>query len=61
MALIIDPEEWDLVIDKMVRYHDNVQLEVAQLIAEIKKEMNREGSSLVPIAEQKSVFGKVGI
>lgn len=57
-SLPIDPEEWDLVIDKMVRYHDNLQLEVAELIATIKKEMNGTGSALVPSAEEKSVFGK---
>jgi len=55
---LLDPEEWDLVIDKMVRLHDNLQTEIVQLVAEIKKEMNKEGSSLVPSAETKSTFGK---
>ena len=55
----LDPEEWDLIIDKMVRLHDNVQTEIVLLIAEIKKEMNGTGSSLVPTAEDKSNFGKV--
>lgn len=57
-AMPIDPEEWDLVIDKLVRYHDNIQLEIVQLAAEVKKEMNKEGSKLVPIAEEKAKFGK---
>ena len=58
-ALPIDPEEWDLVIDKLVRFHDNIQLEIKELIAKIKQEMNGVGSSLVPSAEDKSNFGKV--
>lgn len=57
-AMPIDPEEWDLVIDKLVRYHDNIQLEIVQLAVEVKKEMNKEGSKLVPIAEGKAKFGK---
>jgi len=57
-ALPIDPEEWDLVIDKLVRFHDNIQLEIKELIAKIKQEMNGVGSSLVPSAEEKSNFGK---
>ena len=58
-ALPIDPEEWDLVIDKLVRLHDNIQLEIVELVAKIKQEMNGTGSSMVPLAEDKSVFGKV--
>jgi len=57
-ALPIDPEEWDLVIDKLVRFHDNIQLEIAELIRKIKLEMNGVGSTMVPIAEDKSNFGK---
>lgn len=58
-ALPIDPEEWDLIIDKLVRHHDNIQLEVVELMATIKREMNGSGGSMVPIAEEKSIFGKV--
>jgi len=57
-ALPIDPEEWDLVIDKLVRFHDNVQLEIKELVTKIKQEMNGVGSSMVPIAEEKSNYGK---
>jgi len=57
-ALPIDPEEWDLVIDKLVRLHDNIQLEIVELVAKIKQEMNGTGSSMVPLAEDKSNFGK---
>jgi len=58
-ALPIDPEEWDLVIDKLVRFHDNIQLEIVELVAKIKSEMNGTGSALVPIAEQKADYGKL--
>lgn len=57
-ALPIDPEEWDLVIDKLVRFHDNVQLEIKELITKIKQEMNGLGSSMVPLAEEKAEYGK---
>ena len=58
-ALPIDPEEWDLVIDKLVRFHDNIQLEIKELINKIKAEMNGLGSSMVPLAETKAEYGKV--
>ena len=58
-ALPIDPEEWDLIIDKLVRFHDNIQLEIKELINKIKQEMNGLGSTMVPIAEQKAEYGKV--
>merc|ERR1712136_425909 len=57
-ALPIDPEEWDLVIDKLVRFHDNIQLEIKELINKIKQEMNGLGSSMVPLAETKAEYGK---
>jgi len=57
-ALPIDPEEWDLVIDKLVRFHDNIQLEIKELVNKIKAEMNGLGSSMVPLAEEKSIYGK---
>jgi len=57
-ALPIDPEEWDLIIDKLVRFHDNIQLEIKELINKIKQEMNGLGSSMVPLAEDKSNYGK---
>merc|ERR1711962_1604599 len=57
-ALPIDPEEWDLIIDKLVRFHDNIQLEIKELINKIKQEMNGLGSTMVPIAEQKAEYAK---
>jgi len=58
-ALPIDPEEWDLVIDKLVRFHDNIQLEIVELVSKIKSEMNGTGGALVPIAEEKADYGKL--
>ena len=57
------PEEfiacWDNTIDKMVRFHDNVSIELQQLIITIKNTVDGEGNKLVPIAEEKAAFGKV--
>merc|ERR1712076_293130 len=41
-----------------VRLHDNIQLEIVELVAKIKQEMNGTGSSMVPLAEEKSIYGK---
>lgn len=54
-APTLDIEEWDLVIDKLARHHDNIQTEIAQLIDTIRKEMKSE---LVPVAEEKAAYGK---
>ena len=59
----LGPEEfislWDLTIDKMVRYHDNISMELAELVKTIQATMNADGNALVPIAEEKAAFGKV--
>jgi len=52
----LDLEEWDQVLGKMHRLHDNTQNEVGQIIQTIRKEMKEE---LVPLAEEKANFGKV--
>lgn len=58
----LGPEEfislWDLTIDKMVRYHDNISMELAELVKTIQATMNADGNALVPIAEEKAAFGK---
>lgn len=58
----MDPEAfialWDLTIDKMVRFHDNISTEVQQLIITIQKNRDGEGNKLVPTAEEKAAFGK---
>ena len=59
----MDPEAfitlWDLTIDKMVRFHDNISTEVQQLIITIQKTRDGEGNKMVPMAEEKAAFGKV--
>jgi len=58
----MNPEEfiavWDATIDKMVRYHDNISIEISQMITTIKKTMNEEGNKLVPLAEERATYGK---
>lgn len=58
----LGPEEfialWDGTIDKMVRFHDNVSIELQQLIITIKNTMDGDGTKLVPLAEEKAAFGK---
>merc|ERR1711997_1181902 len=58
----MDPEAfitlWDLTIDKMVRFHDNISTEVQQLIITIQKTRDGEGNKMVPMAEEKAAFGK---
>lgn len=59
----LGPEEfialWDLTIDKMVRYHDNISIEIAELIKTIRQDMNTPaGQALVPIAEERATYGK---
>ena len=57
------PEEfialWDLTIDKMVRFHDNISMEIAEMIKTIQKTMNTDGNALVPACEARAAFGKV--
>ena len=61
----MDPEAfitlWDLTIDKMVRFHDNISTEVQQLIITIQKTRDGEGNKMVPMAEEKAAFGKVSL
>jgi len=52
----LDLDEWDQVLGKMHRLHDNIQKEVATIIQTIRKDMKQE---LVPLAEEKANYGKV--
>lgn len=52
----LDLDEWDQVLGKMHRLHDNTQKEVASIIQTIRKDMKQE---LVPLAEEKANYGKV--
>jgi len=53
---VLDLEEWDLVLAKMHRYHNNIQQEVGIIVQTIRKEMKSE---LVPLAEEKANHGKI--
>ena len=48
--------EWEAVLAKMLRYHDNISKEIGTLVIEIKAGMKSE---LVPVAEDKANYGKV--
>merc|ERR1711988_334911 len=47
--IMLDLEEWSLVLNKMLRFHYNIS-------KEIRTEMKPE---LIPMAEDKSNFGKI--
>merc|ERR1712076_188959 len=49
-------EEWALVLSKMLRFHFNISEEIKAIVQTIRVEMKPE---LIPIAEEKSNFGKV--
>jgi len=53
---VLDLEEWDLVLAKMLRYHANIQQECGIIVKTIRAEMKSE---LVPLAEEKANHGKV--
>merc|ERR1712029_1228126 len=48
--------EWEAVLAKMLRYHDNISKEIGTLVIEIKAGMKSE---LVPVAEDKANYGKI--
>jgi len=62
----LGPEEfialWDLTIDKMVRFHDNISIELAEYIKTIRQDSagkeQEKAQALVPIAEERATFGK---
>lgn len=51
-----DIEEWEAMLGKLLRFHDNISLEIGVIIQTIRKEMKQD---LVPVAEEKATFGKV--
>jgi len=53
---MLDLDEWALVLSKMLRFHFNISEEIKQVVQAIRTEMKPE---LVPLAEEKSNFGKV--
>jgi len=48
--------EWEMVLGKMLRYHDNISKEIGTMVIQIKTEMKSE---LVPVAEERANYGKV--
>jgi len=48
--------EWETVLGKMLRYHDNISKEIGAMVIEIKTQMKSE---LVPVAEERANYGKV--
>jgi len=59
MAQILDLQEWDECLGKMIRYHSNISMEIRDLILKIRAEVNTTGQDLVPAAEERSNYGKV--
>merc|ERR1712080_808570 len=54
--IMLDLEEWALVLSKMLRFHFNISEEIKTIVQSIRVEMKPE---LIPVAEEKSNFGKV--
>merc|ERR1712128_95094 len=54
--IMLDLEEWALVLNKMLRFHFNISEEIKQVVQAIRTEMKPE---LIPLAEEKATFGKV--
>ncbi|QQP58043.1 Uncharacterized protein FKW44_003233, partial [Caligus rogercresseyi] len=52
----LDLNEWNEVLNKMLRYHANISEEIKLLVQSIRKEMQPE---LIPVAEEKATYGKV--
>merc|ERR1711950_59357 len=54
--IMLDLEEWSLVLNKVLRFHYNISEEIKALVNAIRTEMKPE---LIPMAEEKSNFGKI--
>merc|ERR1711874_322618 len=54
--IMLDLEEWALVLSKMLRFHFNISEDIKKIVQTIRVEMKPE---LIPLAEEKSNFGKV--
>merc|ERR1712087_718194 len=54
--IMLDLEEWALVLNKMLRFHFNLSEEIKAVVQAIRTEMKPE---LIPLAEDKANFGKV--
>ena len=54
--IMLDLDEWALVLSKMLRFHFNISEDIKKIVQTIRVEMKPE---LIPLAEEKSNFGKV--
>merc|ERR1712178_232964 len=54
--IMLDLEEWSLVLNKVLKFHFNLSEEIKALVQAIRTEMKPE---LIPMAEDKSNFGKI--
>merc|ERR1712172_203972 len=55
--ILLDLNEWALILNKMLRYHYNISEEIKTVGQPIRTEMRPE---LIPLAEEKANFGKEG-
>merc|ERR1711970_91199 len=53
--IMLDLEEWALVLNKMLRFHFNLSEEIKAVVQAIRTEVKPE---LIPLAEDKANFGK---
>merc|ERR1712168_1107678 len=53
---LLDIEEWELVLSKMLKFHFNISEEIKAVVQAIRQEMKPE---LIPLAEDKATFGKL--
>merc|ERR1711963_200876 len=56
--ILLDLEEWALVLSKMLRFHFNISEDIKKIVQTIRVEMKPE---LIPLAEEKSNFGKMDL
>merc|ERR1711878_168647 len=54
--IMLDLEEWALVLSKMLRFHFNISEDIKKIVQTIRVEMKPE---LIPLAEEKANFGKL--
>merc|ERR1711892_1010767 len=50
--VLLDLQEWALILNKMLRYHYNISEDIKQVVQSIRTE-------LIPLAEEKANFGKL--
>ena len=51
----LDAAEWEMVVGKMLKYHDDISKEIGAMVIKIRSEM---APDLVPVAEERATYGK---